>query len=101
MLPFVLLASAAVLAENLPAHAGERPACKSGTAGLMWPLEANENPRLVHKLAREGSLWICSWGRWRYQWRQPVVPVRALKPASEPQGAGKARPLAEAASTEP
>lgn len=99
MLPFVLLAAAAALAENVgaPPPAEQRPACKSEIAGMMWPLEANESPRLMHKLARDGSLWICTWGRWKYHWRQPVVPVRALQQASQV----KPKPLSETPATEP
>ena len=57
----------------------ERPACNAEQTGLMWPLAANTNPSLVRQLAREGTLWICSRGSWRYRWEQPSIHISQLK----------------------
>ena len=60
-----------------------RPACDADTVGLMWPNEANLSAAALHRLARNGELWICSKAPWRYKWERPSISVSQLKKERE------------------
>jgi hypothetical protein len=68
----------ALWAGPLPAIEAERPACDATLRGQMWPLEANRDPKLANRLAREGRLEICNRGAWKYRWTSPSVHIRQL-----------------------
>ncbi len=65
------------------APAPGRPACRAETRGMFWPLEANENPRLISRFSREGRLELCTRGAWRYSWKQLSVRVTGGRGAVE------------------
>lgn len=64
----------------------ERPTCDADTVGLMWPNEANLSPAALHKLAKQGDLWLCTRAPWRYKWQRPAVSVSQLKKEQEEKG---------------
>jgi hypothetical protein len=68
----------ALWAGPAPATEAERPACDAALRGQLWPLEANRDPKLANRLAREGRLEICNRGPWRYRWTSPSVHIRQL-----------------------
>jgi len=82
MLSEALFIAIAIAAEAAGAS-GQRPACGTMTRGLMWPLEANANPRLAVKLSRHGLLDICTRGPWRFKWNAPVVHISQLQKAAK------------------
>lgn len=73
---FSLLLLGGLLAVD--AAAAARPVCNGENAGVMWPLEANFNPALVSKLSRDGQLWLCGRGHWRFRWEKAAVHVNQL-----------------------
>lgn len=50
-----------------PGTSIEKPGCAKPIRGQMWPLEANRDPGLANRLAREGLLEICTHTAWRYK----------------------------------
>jgi len=61
-----------------PTSEPARPACDASLLGQLWPLEANHDPKLANRLAREGLLSICNRGAFRYRWTSPTVHIRQL-----------------------
>jgi hypothetical protein len=56
-----------------------RPVCTAKNLGLLWPEQANKDPKLMGTLARCGELSICTRRTWRYRWDSAVVTLDQLR----------------------
>jgi len=63
----------------LTAPSAPKPACSAAIRGQFWPPEANRDPKLANRLAREGLLEICTQPYMRYRWKALSVHFRQLK----------------------
>ena len=81
----VALFATLCLADDVP-----QPACTAQNYGRMWPDAANDNPKMLIKLARCGGLQVCSRPAMRYKWVALTVRVDQLpgakKKAAAPAG---------------
>jgi hypothetical protein len=55
-----------------------KPACNAKTLGQFWPPEANADRDANRRLAQQGDLQICTYGKWKYGWKAMSVSVREL-----------------------
>jgi len=96
----------ALLATNLGLRAEDfpQPLCNAQNYGRMWPDAANDNPKMLLKLARCGDLQICSRHAMRYKWVALTVRVDQLRGAKKkvaaPAGC-EAPPASEIADSKP
>jgi len=67
-------------------------ACTKATHGTLWPVEANTDRPLAHRLIQAGELYMCRVGNRRSRWELLGVHINALQsrtrkkelPVSEP-----------------
>jgi hypothetical protein len=67
-----------------------KPACNAKTLGQFWPSEANADRDANRRLAQQGDLQICSYGKWKYGWKALSVSVQELsrQPGRAPDKSG-------------
>src|ERR1700688_4723430 len=77
----------------------QKPACTAKTLGQFWPPEANADRDANRRLAQQGELLICGYGKWKYGWKAMSVNVRDL--AREGAGDSSRQPDKSGADTKP
>ncbi len=67
-----------------------KPACNAKTLGQFWPAEANADRDANRRLAQQGDLQICSYGKWKYGWKTMSVSILELsrQPGRPPDKSG-------------
>jgi hypothetical protein len=65
-----------------------RPTCNAKLRSSFWPLEANTDPAVGRKMAREGRLEICTVVGLRYKWSPLTLNVKreAMRKAGKSRG---------------
>jgi len=76
-----------------PIADADPPKCEKAIRSQFWPQEANGNPRVTMRLAREGKLLICTRDVWRYKWRPVTFNIQAAtaKATAAAKAADKAK----------
>jgi hypothetical protein len=61
------------------ANARAKPACTADNAGLLWPEEANDNPKFAAALKPYGYPEVCTLEHGVYMWKSPTVSLDQLR----------------------
>ncbi len=73
LLALILISQVPILAQD----ARVRPRCTAKLRASFWPPEANTDAQLGHRLAREGTLEMCTLVGWRYKWSPLTINVKS------------------------